>query len=122
MVPGLLRAHLAGDGEAIVLAVLVVALDIEMSEVDGDSERKESRSGLIIYSSLVQLETLHTALICVSGMIRGQTSNRLVGQVFSSDFRWKVYWSRYSIGQQYRSYFFEMCAYINTFSTFIMFK
>ena len=41
VVPGLLRAHLAGDGEAVVLAVLVVPLDVEMSEVDGDSEREE---------------------------------------------------------------------------------
>ena len=38
MVPGLLRAHLAGDGEAVVLAVLVVPLDIEVSEVDGDPD------------------------------------------------------------------------------------
>ena len=36
MVPGLLAAHLAGDGEAVVLAVLVVALDVEVGEVDGD--------------------------------------------------------------------------------------
>ena len=36
MVPGLLAPHLAGDGEAVVLAVLVVALDVEVGEVDGD--------------------------------------------------------------------------------------
>ena len=36
VVPGLLAAHLAGDGEAVVLAVLVVALDVEVGEVDGD--------------------------------------------------------------------------------------
>ena len=36
MVPRLLRAHLAGDGEAVILAVLVVALDVKVSEVDGD--------------------------------------------------------------------------------------
>ena len=36
MVPGLLAAHLARDGEAVVLAVLVVALDVEVGEVDGD--------------------------------------------------------------------------------------
>ena len=36
MVPGLLGAHLAGDGEAVVLAVLVVTLDVKVGEVDGD--------------------------------------------------------------------------------------
>ena len=36
MVPGLLRAHLAGDGEAVVLAVLVIPLNVEVGEVDGD--------------------------------------------------------------------------------------
>ena len=36
MVPGLLGAHLAGDGEAVVLTVLVVALDVKVGEVDGD--------------------------------------------------------------------------------------
>ena len=36
VVPGLLAPHLAGDGEAVVLAVLVVALDVEVGEVDGD--------------------------------------------------------------------------------------
>ena len=36
VVPGLLAPHLAGDGEAVVLAVLVVALDVEVCEVDGD--------------------------------------------------------------------------------------
>ena len=36
VVPGLLRPHLAGDGEAVVLAVLVVPLDVEVGEVDGD--------------------------------------------------------------------------------------
>ena len=38
MVASLLGAHLAGDGETIVLAVLVVALDIKVGEVDGDPE------------------------------------------------------------------------------------
>ena len=36
VVPGLLGAHLAGDCEAVVLAVLVVPLDVEVGEVDGD--------------------------------------------------------------------------------------
>ena len=36
VVPGLLAPHLAGDGEAVVLAVLVVPLDVEVGEVDGD--------------------------------------------------------------------------------------
>ena len=36
VVPGLLRPHLAGDGEAVVLAVLVVTLDVKVGEVDGD--------------------------------------------------------------------------------------
>ena len=39
VVSRLLGAHLAGDGETVVLAVLVVTLDIEVSEVDGDPER-----------------------------------------------------------------------------------
>ena len=37
MVPCLLGAHLAGDGEAVVLAVLVVALDVKVGEVDRDA-------------------------------------------------------------------------------------
>ena len=41
MIPRLLGAHLAGHGQAVILAVLVVPLDVEMSEVDGDSEREE---------------------------------------------------------------------------------
>ena len=36
MIPGLLGAHLAGDGEAVVLAVLVVTLNVKVGEVDGD--------------------------------------------------------------------------------------
>ena len=36
MVPCLLGTHLAGDGQAVVLAVLVVALDVKVGEVDGD--------------------------------------------------------------------------------------
>ena len=36
VVPGLLRPHLAGDGEAVILAVLVVPLDVKVGEVDGD--------------------------------------------------------------------------------------
>ena len=36
VVSGFLAPHLAGDGEAVVLAVLVVALDVEVCEVDGD--------------------------------------------------------------------------------------
>ena len=36
MVASLLRAHLAGDGQAVVLTVLVVALDIKVSEIDSD--------------------------------------------------------------------------------------
>ena len=36
MIPGLLRAHLAGHGQAVVLAVLVVPLDVEVGEVDRD--------------------------------------------------------------------------------------
>ena len=36
VVPGLLRPHLAGDGEAVILTVLVVALNVKVGEVDGD--------------------------------------------------------------------------------------
>lgn len=36
VIPGLLGAHLAGHGQAVVLAVLVVPLDVEVGEVDGD--------------------------------------------------------------------------------------
>ena len=36
MVPRLLAAHLAGHGQAVILAVLVVPLDVEVGEVDGD--------------------------------------------------------------------------------------
>ena len=36
MIPRLLGPHLTGDGQAVVLAVLVVALDIKVGEVDGD--------------------------------------------------------------------------------------
>ena len=36
MVPRLLGAHLAGHGQAVILAVLVVPLDVEVGEVDGD--------------------------------------------------------------------------------------
>ena len=39
MVASLLGAHLAGDGETVVLAVLVVSLDVKMSEIDGNSAR-----------------------------------------------------------------------------------
>ena len=38
MIASLLGAHLAGDGEAVVLAVLVVPLDIKVSEIDSDPE------------------------------------------------------------------------------------
>ena len=38
MIPGLLGAHLAGDGQTVVLAVLVVALDVKVSEIDRDPE------------------------------------------------------------------------------------
>ena len=36
MIPRLLGAHLAGHGQAVILAVLVVPLDVEVGEVDGD--------------------------------------------------------------------------------------
>ena len=36
VVASLLRAHLAGDGQTVVLTVLVVALDIKVSEIDSD--------------------------------------------------------------------------------------
>ena len=36
VIPCLLASHLAGHGKAVILAVLVVPLDVEVGEVDGD--------------------------------------------------------------------------------------
>ena len=61
VIPGLLGAHLAGDGQAVVLAVLVVALDIEVGEIDGDPERNQTGSPLIICDPL-PLTTVQSVL------------------------------------------------------------